>query len=64
MQNLVILIDPRPKIGFHFEFSFKAANMCFNRFTIDENAAFELSGVYYFHEWNKWDIRDVKGKEF
>ena len=27
--------------------SFKAGNMCMNRFTIDEDAAFELSYIYY-----------------
>ena len=43
-QNLVILMDPTK--GVH-DVSFKAGNMCFNRFTIDENAAFEFSGVYY-----------------
>ena len=42
-QNLVILIDPSRSAN---DVSYKAGNMCFNRFTIDENAAFEFSGVY------------------
>ena len=43
-QNLVILIEPSRNA---YDVSYKAGNMCFNRFTIDENAAFEFSGVYY-----------------
>ena len=42
-QNLVILIDPS-RAPYHA--GYKAGNMCLNRFTIDEDAAFELSGVY------------------
>ena len=42
MQNLVVLIEPS-------EYScvtpLKGANMILNRFCIDEDAAFELSGV-------------------
>ena len=45
IQNLVLLVDPfenetGPMI------SLKAANMCVNRFCIDEDAAFEISGIY------------------
>ena len=43
-QNLVILIE-RP--DFAFDVSFKARNMLMNRFSIDEDDAFEISGVYY-----------------
>ena len=58
MQNLVVLmgqIVPR-------DISFKAAKMCFNRFCIDEDAAFELSGVYYFKKFDK--ITDKIAKFF
>ena len=44
MQNLVILMGPSEYAD---EISFKGGNMCFNRFCIDEDAAFELSGVHY-----------------
>ena len=47
MQNLVVLIDPSEEA---WETSLKAGNMIFNRFCIDEDAAFELSGVNYLHE--------------
>ena len=45
MHNLVILMEPCED---GYEISSKAGNMCLNRFCIDEDAAFELSGVYYF----------------
>ena len=34
-----------------FEISLKAGKMCLNRFCIDEDAAFELSGVCYMHQY-------------
>ena len=39
----------------------KAGDMCLNRFSIDEDAAFELSGVHYL-EKSSWDI--IYGKKF
>ena len=45
MQNLVILMEPSEHAH---EVSLKSGNMFLNRFCIDEDAAFELSGVYYF----------------
>ena len=42
MQNLVVLIE---QANIPWVTSFKAAKMCFNRFCIDEDAAFEFSGV-------------------
>ena len=48
MQNLVLLIGPEllgPESR-KCETSLKTGNMCINRFCIDEDAAFELSGVY------------------
>ena len=44
MLNLVVLMD---KSDHPWDISLKAANMCFNRFCIDEEAACEISGVYY-----------------
>ena len=45
MQNLVFLMEP-PREEYHI--SLKAGNMCLNRFCIEEDASFELSGVYDF----------------
>ena len=44
-QNLVVLMEPPID---QFDISLKGGNMILNRFCIDEDAAFELSGVYYF----------------
>ena len=44
MQNLVILMEPS---NYSCMISEKAGNMCLNRFCIDEDSAFELSGVDY-----------------
>ena len=44
MQNLVVLMEPSKDA---YDHSLKAGNMIFNRFCIDEDAAFELSGVNY-----------------
>ena len=44
MQNLVILMEPSKDAH---RISLKGGKMCLNRFGIDEDAAFELSGVYY-----------------
>ena len=43
MQNLVVLMDPSNE---PYDILLKAGNMCLNRFCIDEDAAFELSGIY------------------
>ena len=44
MQNLVVFMEPSE---YEWNTSLKAGNMILNRFCIDENAAFELSGVHY-----------------
>ena len=44
MQNLVVLMEPSEHDQRN---SLKAGNMILNRFCIDEDAAFELSGVNY-----------------
>ena len=71
MQNLVFLVEPshRPH-----ETPLKAGNMLLNRFSIDEVAAFELSGLHFLEDASR-DIlyefdpqselkRKEKGKEF
>ena len=47
MQNLVVLMEPSEDA---WRTSFKTGNMIFNRFCIDEDAAFELSGVKYLQK--------------
>ena len=44
MQNLVVFIEPSQDAS---NISLKAGKLYFNRFCIDEDAACELSGVYY-----------------
>ena len=43
MQNLVVFMEPFEDA---FDTPLKGGNMILNRFCIDEDAAFELSGVY------------------
>ena len=43
-QNVVLLMDPTDDA---WDISLKAGNMYLNRFCIDEDAAFESTGVYY-----------------
>ena len=47
MQNLVVLMEPS-ELG--NVISLQGGNMCLNRFCIDEDAAFELSGVRYLEK--------------
>ena len=46
MQNLVVFIEPSEDAS---NISYKAATLYLNRFCIDEDAACELSGVYYLN---------------
>ena len=55
-QNLVVFMDPSEKA---WEISSKGGNMILNRFCIDEDAAFELSGVSYL----KKPSGDIVGRE-
>ena len=43
MQNLVVFMEPNET---DWQTPLKGGNMILNRFCIDEDAAFELSGVY------------------
>ena len=47
MQNLLVLMEPSEDAS---NISVKGGKMCFNRFCIDEDVAFELSGVYYLEK--------------
>ena len=56
-QNVVLLMEPCDSAA---DVSLKAGNMLLNRFCIDEDAAFESTGVYYLKEQNtswKWEIK-------
>ena len=60
MQNLVVLMEPSEDAD---NVSLKAGNMILNRFCIDEDAAFELSGVSYLKKATKFYSRE-KGKDY
>ena len=71
MQNLVVLMEPSEDAE---DVCLKTGNMIFNRFCIDEDAAFELSGVNYLKKSSeemedgesiKFKIkRKLKGKDY
>ena len=70
MQNLVVLMEPSKDA---WDTSLKGGKMILNRFCIDEDAAFELSGVNYLkkssdemkNEKIKFKVeRKIKGKEY
>ena len=71
MQNLVVFMEPSEDA---WNTPLKGGNMILNRFCIDEDAAFELSGVYSFKK-SSYDLthrknplamlkRKVKGKVY
>ena len=65
MQNLVVFMEPHEAA---YETPLKGGNMILNRFSIDEDAAFELSGVNSLEE-SSYDTRygskrKEKGKEY
>lgn len=47
MQNVILLMESSANLP---DLSTKAGNMCLNRLCIDENEAFELSGVFYINQ--------------
>ena len=70
MQNLVVLMEPSEETD---KTPLKVGNMILNRFCIDEDAAFELSGVTYLkktswemrHRINRiWNKKERKGKDY
>ena len=58
-QNLVVFMEEHEKPSFP---SVKAGNMCLNRFCIEEDAAFELSEIYYLKK-PYYGMSQVKGKK-
>ena len=73
MQNLVVFVEPSEDAC---NTPLKAGNMVLNRFCIDEDVAFELSGVNYLEKTSrdiilnkmksrKFELKKIeKGKEF
>ena len=71
MQNLVVLMEPSEHA---YKTPLKGGNMILNRFCVDEDAAFELSGVNYLKKTSadlvdeesiKFKVqRNEKGKEY
>ena len=60
MQNLVVLMEPSEDAE---SVSSKAGTMILNRFCIDEDAAFELSGVNYLKKSSyKMNTAEIKVK--
>ena len=53
MQNLVVLMEPSKDA---WDTSLKGGNMILNRFCIDEDAAFKVSGVYSLKK-SSYDIK-------
>ena len=60
MQNLVVLMRPSEEA---YQTPLKAGNMISNRFFIDEDAAFELSGVNYLESFGQ-SPNVLKGMEY
>ena len=60
MQNLVVLMEPSDDA---WNIDLKGGNMCFNRFCIDEDAAFELSGIHFLKKTNYYEDR-YKGEGY
>ena len=60
MQNLVVLIEPSENA---YETPLKGGNMILNRFCIDEDAAFELSGANYLKN-SSLDLEVEEGIKF
>merc|ERR1712176_1533820 len=60
MQNLVVLMEPSEHA---YDVSLKGGSMILNRFCIDEDAAFELSGVNYLKK-TSYDMRNGKSNKF
>ena len=56
MKNFIVFIDEEAKSSSRwedtFDISLKGGKMCLNRFCIEEDVAFELSGVKYLKAAN------------
>ena len=56
MQNIVVFTH-QPEHT--FDIGLKAGNMCLNRFCIDEDASFKLSGVYDWKFQSTWNEQEL-----
>ena len=62
MQNLVVFMEPSE---IAYDTPLKGGNMILNRFCIDEDAAFELSGVYHLEKSPKFvAYSGERGKDY
>ena len=61
MQNLVVLMEPSEDAH---HMPAKGCNMCLNRFCIEEDAAFELSGVHNLKKRTQYIGDKSKGKGY
>ena len=62
MQNIVVLMEPSDEL---YYIGYKGGNMCLNRFCIDEDAAFELSGVNEFASFDVFrGTRNMEKSEY
>ena len=50
MKNIIVFIEPNEH---SYNTNWKIANLYLNRFTIDEDASFDLLGVYYLKKCHK-----------
>ena len=60
MTNLVVFLEPSETA---WNTSLKGGNMILNRFCIDEDAGFELSGVSYLKKTHYSRFSEVERKE-
>ena len=49
IKNIIVFIEPNDEPD---QPNLKASHSYLNRFTIDEDAAFELLGVYHLEKWS------------
>ena len=60
MTNLVVFMEPSEHACYN---SLKGGNLILNRFCIDEDAGFELSGVSYLKKTHYSRFSEVERKE-
>ena len=61
MQNLVVLMEPSDTA---YDINLNGGNMCFNQFCINEDAAFELSKIYFLRSFSGISEDKSKGKGY
>ena len=61
MQNLVVLMEPSERAA---NINLKGGNMSLNRFCIEEDAAFELSGVHNLEKSTQMFGNKSQGKGY